>query len=67
MAAGADIALERYDSAILFLAECVLAKGEIYAPFLDKLVAERDRLATRQDPMALARAIVDRAKQRQVS
>lgn len=54
--------MKDYDEAVLYLAECVVAHGERFAPFLDSVIAERDRLATRQDPVARARAILDSAK-----
>lgn len=57
--------LQDYDAAILYLAECVVAHGERFAPFLDKVIAGRDRLANRQDPVARARAIIDEARRRQ--
>lgn len=62
MSAGGEITIERLDHAILYLAECVVAKGERFEPFLDKLITERERLANRQDPVARARAIIDQAK-----
>lgn len=60
-----DQTLQDYDAAILYLAECVIAHGERFAPFLDKVIAGRDKLANRQDPVARARAIVDEARRRQ--
>jgi hypothetical protein len=57
--------LQDYDAAVLYLAECVVAHGERFAPFLDKVIAERDRLAGRQDPVARARAILEQARARQ--
>lgn len=57
--------LQDYDAAVLYLAECVVAQGERFAPFLDVVMAERDRLASRQDPVARAKAILDEARRRQ--
>lgn len=62
---AADQTLQDYDAAILYLAECVVAHGERFAPFLDKVIAGRDKLANRQDPVARARAILDEARRRQ--
>ncbi|WP_336810890.1 hypothetical protein [Bosea sp. MMO-172] len=59
------LTLQDYDAAILYLAECVVVHGERFAPFLDKVLAGRDKLANRQDPVARARAILDEAKRRQ--
>lgn len=59
------LTLQDYDAAILYLAECVVVHGERFAPFLDKAIAGRDRLANRHDPVARARAILDEAKRRQ--
>ncbi len=50
--------LQDYDEAVLYLAECVVLHGERFAPFLESVIAERDRLATRQDPVARAKAIL---------
>jgi hypothetical protein len=65
MMPAADQTLQDYDAAILYLAECVVAHGERFAPFLDKVIAGRDKLANRQDPVARARAILDEARRRQ--
>jgi hypothetical protein len=62
---AANPTLQDYDAAILYLAECVVAHGERFAPFLDKVIAGRDKLANRQDPVARARAILDEARRRQ--
>lgn len=59
------LTLQDYDAAVLYLAECVVLHGERFAPFLDKVIAGRDRLANRQDPVARARAILDEARRRQ--
>lgn len=59
------LTLQDYDAVILFLAECVVVHGERFAPFLDKMIAGRDRLATRQDPVAKAKAILEQARRRQ--
>lgn len=59
------LTLQDYEEVILYLAECVVAHGERFAPFLDKMIAARDRLATRQDPVAKARAIIEDARRRQ--
>lgn len=59
------LTLQDYDTVIIYLAECVVAHGERFAPFLDKMIAGRDRLANRQDPVARARAILDEARRRQ--
>ncbi len=59
------LTLQDYEEVILYLAECVLAHGERFAPFLDKMIAARDRMATRQDPVAKARAIIEEARRRQ--
>lgn len=56
--AAAPMTLQDYEEAIVFLAECVVAHGERFAPFLDKVIAGRDQLASRQDPVARARAIL---------
>ncbi|MCP4564017.1 MAG: hypothetical protein GY873_30345 [Bosea sp.] len=58
------LTLQDYDAVIIYLAECVVAHGERFAPFLDKMIAARDRLATRQDPVARARAILEEARRR---
>lgn len=59
------LTLQDYEEVILYLAECVVAHGERFAPFLDKMIAARDRMATRQDPVAKARAIIEEARRRQ--
>ena len=59
------LTLQDYEAVILYLAECVVVHGERFAPFLDKMIAARDRLATRQDPVAKARAILEDARRRQ--
>lgn len=51
-----------YDTVILYLAECVVAHGERFAPFLDKMIACRDALVRRPDPIERARAIIAAAK-----
>lgn len=56
------LTLQDYETVILYLAECVVAHGERFAPFLDKMIAARDKLANRQDPMARARAILEEAR-----
>ncbi len=53
-----ELTLARLEPVILHLAQCVVAHGPRFAPFLDKLLAERDRLAGLQDPVAKARAII---------
>lgn len=57
-----EITIERLDAAILYLAECVLAHGPEFVPFLDKLERERERLVAAGDPVARARAIVEQAR-----
>lgn len=56
-----ELTLARLEPVILHLAQCVVAHGPRFAPFLDKLLAERDRLAGLQDPVAKAQAIIARA------
>lgn len=55
--------LQDYEDAVIYLAECVVAHGERFAPFLEKVIAGRDRLAARQDPVARAKAILEQARQ----
>lgn len=57
--------LQDYEEAVLYLAECVVAHGERFAPFLEKVIAGRDRLAARQDPVARAKAILEAARAKQ--
>ncbi|WP_420104103.1 hypothetical protein [Bosea sp. (in: a-proteobacteria)] len=61
-AAHPEPTMKDYDEAVLYLAECVVVHGERFAPFLDSVIAERDRLAARQDPVARARAILAKAR-----
>lgn len=61
----AVLTLQDYDEVILYLAECVVVHGERFVPFLDKMIAGRDRLANRPDPVARARAILDAAGREQ--
>lgn len=56
--------LQDYEDAVLYLAECVVVHGERFVPFLDKVIAGRDRLASQQDPVARAKAILDQAAAR---
>lgn len=56
------LTLQDYDDAVLYLAECVVVHGERFAPFLDKVIAARDQLANRQDPVARAKAILEEAR-----
>lgn len=60
------LTLQDYDAAILYLAECVVVHGERFAPFLDKVIAARDQLSNRQDPVARAKAILEEAKRQKV-
>lgn len=53
-----ELTLARLEPVILHLAQCVVAHGPRFAPFLDKLLAERDRLEGLQDPLAKAQAII---------
>jgi hypothetical protein len=53
--------LQDYEDAVIYLAECVVAHGERFAPFLEKVIAGRDGLLTRQDPVARAKAILEAA------
>lgn len=59
---AADQTLQDYDAAILYLAECVVAHGERFAPFLEKVIAGRDKRANQQDPIAKAKAIIKAAR-----
>ena len=58
--------MQDYDAAVLYLAECVVAHGERFAAFLDVVMAERDRMASRQDPVARAKAILEAARSRSI-
>ncbi|MCV9939517.1 hypothetical protein OIU35_24465 [Boseaceae bacterium BT-24-1] len=56
------LTVKDYDAAILYLAECVIAHGPRFSPFLEKLIAGREALAQRPDPIERARAIIAAAK-----
>jgi hypothetical protein len=60
--ACAQPTLQDSEDALLYFAECVVAHGERFAPFLDKVIVGRDRLTTRQDPAAQAKAILGGAR-----
>ena len=61
-AAHTQLTLQDYEDAVIYLAECVVAHGERFAPFLEKVIVGRDRLKARQDPVARALAILESAK-----
>lgn len=64
--AAPELTLQDYDDAILFFAEAVVAHGERFVPFLDKMIAGRERLERRQDLIARARAILQKNSTRHV-
>lgn len=53
-----SLTLQDYDDAILYLAECVVAHGPRFSPFLEKAIAGREALAQRPDPIERAKAII---------
>lgn len=56
------LTIQDYDTVILYLAECVVAHGERFSPFLEKMIAGRETLVQRPDPIDRARAIIEAAK-----
>ncbi|SIQ59932.1 hypothetical protein [Bosea sp. TND4EK4] len=61
------LTVKDYDDAILYLAECVVAHGARFSPILEKLIAGRDALVQRPDPIERARAIIEAARNRSFS
>lgn len=53
---------ERLHASIVYVAECVIADGPRFSPFLDKLVAELADLQGGRDPISRARAILATAR-----
>lgn len=53
---------ERLHASIVYVAECVIAEGPEFSPFLDKLMAELANIQGGRDPVSRARAILATAR-----
>ncbi|WP_156640121.1 hypothetical protein [Bosea sp. PAMC 26642] len=56
---------DRLEAAMLYLAECIVAAGPAYAPFLQKLEDDLATMMAGRDPISRAYAIIAKAKAKQ--
>lgn len=61
-AVAAQVSPQRLEGAIVYVAECVVALGSAYGPFLEKLERELAAMQAQADPRARAIAIIAAAK-----
>lgn len=61
-AVDTPVSRQRLEGAIVYVAECVVAQGSAYGPFLEKLERELASMQAQADPRARAIAIIAAAK-----